>query len=162
MTVEEQSEVEVAEESRYVIDRDWFEARGLSFEDVVLERICDQCRGRLGETVEERYTAFDKKSGRMSFDLRKVPYGQNPVKVIRECCGKKKGYITPDMPTLEAIFRIYLANGNQPMPLEHVRDQLAEWCPGGGCQWLMLPMVTLVRLVEHDGHYGLRRHDVAS
>src|SRR5581483_11113883 len=39
---------------------------------------------------------------------------------IRDCCGKKKGFITPDMPTLEAIFRIYLANGNQPMPLAHV------------------------------------------
>ena len=158
MTVE--APASVGQEVRYYIDRSWFDENNLAFDDLLVERVCEACRGRLGEMVEERYTAFDKKSGRMSFELRKVPYGHNPVKVIRDCCGKKKGYITPDMPTLEAIFRIYLANGNQPMPLEHVREQLAEWCPGGGCQWLMLPQDTLERLVEHDRYYGLRRHDL--
>jgi hypothetical protein len=61
------------------------------------------------------------------------------------------------MPTLEAIFRIFLANANQPMTLEQVREQLAEWCPGGGCQWLLLPHDMLERLVLNDRHYGLRQ-----
>ena len=61
------------------------------------------------------------------------------------------------MPTLEAIFRIFLANGNQPMTLEQVREQLAEWCPGGGCQWLLLPQEMVERLVQNDSHYGLRQ-----
>jgi hypothetical protein len=148
------------EGTKYFIDRSWFDSQQLSFDDIVVERMCDTCRGRLGEMVEERYTVFDKKTGRMSFDVRKVPYGSNPIKVIRDCCGKKKGFITPDMPTLEAIFRIYLANGNQPMPLAHVREQLAEWCPGGGCQWLMLPLETLERIVAHDHYYGLKAHEV--
>ena len=54
------------------------------------------------------------------------------------------------MPTLEAIFRIFLANGNTPMTLEQVREQLAEWCPGGGCQWLLLPQELVERLVQND------------
>jgi hypothetical protein len=160
--VTEEAPIAVEEAVRYHIDRSWFDEQGLSFDDLLIERMCDGCRGKLGETVEERFTAFDKKSGRMSFELRRVPYGHNPMKVIREDCAKKKGYISPDMPTLEAVFRIYLANGNQPMPLEHVREQLAEWCPGGGCQWLMLPTETLERIVEHDRYYGLRRHEVVS
>jgi hypothetical protein len=161
MTVELEGAAAV-EQARYFIDRGWFDQHNLAFDDMVLERVCDSCRGRLGEEVEERYTVFDRKSGRSSFEFRRVTYGSNPVRVIRECCGKKKGYITPDMPTLEAIFRIYLANGNQPMPLEHVREQLAEWCPGGGCQWVMLPSETLARLVESDRYYGLRRHSAGA
>jgi hypothetical protein len=160
MTVEPEEATQVAEATRYFIDRTWFEENNLSFDDLLRERMCEACLARSGEVIEERFTAFDKKSGRMSFEMRAMPYGHNPMKVVREDCSKKKGFITPDMPTLEAIFRIYLANGNQPMPLEHVREQLAEWCPGGGCQWLLLPSETLDRLVEHDRYYGLRRHTV--
>jgi hypothetical protein len=160
MTVEPDEATAVAESTRYFIDRTWFDENNLSFEDLLRERMCDACIARGGEVVEERFTAFDKKTGRMSFEMRSMPYGHNPMKVIREDCSKRKGFITPDMPTLEAIFRIYLANANQPMPLDHVREQLAEWCPGGGCQWLLLPTETLERLVEHDKYYGLRRHEV--
>jgi hypothetical protein len=145
----------------YYIDTTWFAENGFSFDEVVQSRMCDSCRGRLGEEVEERFTVLDKKSGRASFDFRKSAYGANPTRVIREECSKKKDYITPDMPTLEAIFRIYLANGNDPMPLVHVREQLREWCPGGSCQWLLLPMETLERLVQNDRYYGIRPHALA-
>ena len=70
---------------------------------------------------------------------------------------RAKNYVHRDMPTLEAIFRIFLANGNQAMTLEQVREQLAEWCPGGGCQWLLLPIETVERLVQNDTYYGLRQ-----
>jgi hypothetical protein len=43
------------------------------------------------------------------------------------------------------------------MTLEQVREQLAEWCPGGGCQWLLLPQEMVERLVQNDRHYGLRQ-----
>jgi hypothetical protein len=82
------------------------------------------------------------------------------MKVIRECCSRKKNFIQPDMPTLEAIFRTYLANGNQPMPLSHVRDQLQEWCPGGGCQWLLLTDEQMERVISQDSYYGLRPHQL--
>jgi hypothetical protein len=146
----------------YHVDESWFEENGFSFSDFAQARMCESCVTRLGEEIEERYTVFDKKSGRASFDFRKVKYGDSPARVIRDCCSKKKDYITPDMPTLEAIFRVYLANGNVPMPLAHVREQLAEWCPGGGCQWLLLPMEALERLVQNDRFYGIRPHLIAT
>jgi len=52
---------------------------------------------------------------------------------------------------------IFLANANTAMTLEQVREQLAEWCPGGGCQWLLLPQDMVERLVQNDRHYGLRQ-----
>jgi hypothetical protein len=140
----------------FVIDTTWFDENGYSFDDFVQSRMCDACQGRLDEEVEERYTVLDKKTGRASFEIRRARYGSSPIRVIRDCCSKKRHYITPDMPTLEAVFRVYLANGNQPLNLGQVREQLAEWCPGGGCQWLLLPLEQLERLVQHDRYYGIR------
>ncbi len=141
----------------YRIDTTWFGENNLSFDDIVRARVCDSCRGRFGQEVEERVPVFDKDTGRPRFEVRHTVYGEDPMKVIRDHCGKAKNYITRDMPTLEAIFRVFLANGNQSMPLEHVREQLAEWCPGGGCQWLLLPIETVDRLVKNDTYYGLRQ-----
>ncbi|MBV9324855.1 MAG: hypothetical protein JO352_13825 [Chloroflexi bacterium] len=141
----------------YHVDPSWFEENNLSFEDVVRARMCDTCRSRIGQDVEERVPVFDKATGRMRFEVQQSTYGSDPLKCIREHCGRAKSYIHRDMPTLEAIFRIFLANGNTPMTLDQVREQLAEWCPGGGCQWLLLPSEMVERLVQHDTHYGLRQ-----
>lgn len=141
----------------YHVDPSWFEENNLSFEDVVRARMCDTCRAKIGQEVEERAPVFDKGSGRMRFEVKQTTYGSDPLKVIREHCGRAKNYVHRDMPTLEAIFRIFLANSNQAMTLEETREQLAEWCPGGGCQWLLLPHELLERLVQNDRHYGLRQ-----
>ena len=146
----------------YHADPSWFAENSLSFEDVVRARMCDTCRARIGQEVEERVPVFDKATGRMRFEVRQSTYGSDPLKCIREHCGRAKNYIHRDMPTLEAIFRIFLANANTPMTLDQVREQLAEWCPGGGCQWLLLPSDMVERLVQHDTHYGLRQTEPAA
>jgi hypothetical protein len=153
-------EEEADESPRFHIDTTWFDENALSFQDIVQARMCDSCRERLGEEIEDRQPVFDRTTGRMSFEVRQATYGSNPMKAIRECCSRKKNFIQPDMATLEAIFRVYLANGNQPMPLSHVRDQLQEWCPGGGCQWLLLTDEQMERVISNDIYYGLRQHQV--
>lgn len=155
----ESTDVQDGQESpSYFVDTTWFDENNLSFQDMVQDRMCESCREKLGTESEERVTTIDPKTRRVSFEFTKVPYGANPVSVIREDCAKRRDFITPEMPTLEAIFRIYLANGNQPMPLTHVREQLAEWCPGGGCQWLLVPLDQLERVILADTYYGLRPH----
>lgn len=155
----EPREVQDGQESpKYSIDTTWFDENHLSFQDMVQDRMCESCVAKLGTETEERVTTVDPKTRRVKFAFSKVPFGQHPIKVIHECCSKTRDFITPEMPTLEAIFRVYLANGNQPMPLEHVREQLAEWCPGGGCQWLLIPLDQLERVIQADAYYGIRQH----
>jgi len=100
----------------YHADPSWFDENNLSFDDVVRARMCDTCRAKVGQEVEERAPVFDKATGRMRFEVRQTTYGSDPLKCIREHCGRAKNYIHRDMPTLEAIFRIFLANANKPMP----------------------------------------------
>jgi len=155
----ESADVQDGQESpKYFIDTTWFDENGLSFQDLGQDRMCDACRAQIGSEIEDRVTTIDPKSKRVSFEFTKVPFGHDPLKTIHECCAKKRDFITPEMPTLEAVFRIFLANGNQPMPLEHVREQLAEWCPGGGCQWLLVPIDQLERVIMADFYYGLRQY----
>jgi hypothetical protein len=155
----ESADVQDGQESpKYFIDTTWFDENGLSFQDMGQDRMCETCRAQIGTETEDRVTSIDPKTKRVSFEFTKVPFGSNPLKTIHEDCAKKRDFITPEMPTLEAVFRIFLANGNQPMPLEHVREQLAEWCPGGGCQWLLVPIDQLERVIMADSYYGLRQY----
>lgn len=153
-------EIEPQSEERYMINVDWYDQNNISFTDVVHARMCAQCQARLGEETEERYPVADRRTRRVTYEVRRVKYGSRPLPIIRDCCSRRSGYITPDMPVLEAVFRILLANANQPMPLEHIRDQLREWCPTGRCQWLLIPLDTLRRVVERDQHYGLQRYEL--
>jgi len=151
-------EVEERPATPYFVDQAWFDTHGLSYQAIVRSRMCETCQARAaaGEEEEERYTDYDEKTRKAFPRVRRVPFASNPIKRIREDCSAKKGYIGPDMPTLEAVFRIYLSNGNQPMPLAHVREQLVDWCPDGQCRWLILSDEQLERIVANDLYYGIR------
>jgi hypothetical protein len=144
-----------AEPKRFYIDTDSYDRAGRSFRTVAQKRLCASCQGKAGMETEERVPVIDPKTGRVVYETRTVPYGSNPMAVIRSCCGKERGYITADMPVLEAIFRIFLLNGNQPAELDTVRDELAQWFP------LTLKshgysVDLLERLIANDDYYGLR------
>jgi len=153
-------EVEPEEEPLFYIDVDWYDQHELSFTDIVQTRMCAQCQARLGEETEERYPVADRRTGRVTYEIRTIQYGARPIPIIRDCCSRKSGFITPDMAALEVIFRILLANANQPMQLSHLREQLREWCPNGRCQWLLMPLEVLQQVVDHDQFYGLRRYEL--
>ncbi|HEY7063990.1 MAG TPA: hypothetical protein VII06_21100 [Chloroflexota bacterium] len=164
MVLEEHTETELepVEErpsTPFFVDEKWYDEHGLSYQDVVQARMCEACQSRAaaGEVTEEDYTDYDPKTRRAFRRKRQVPFASNPVRRIHDDCSKKKGFITPDMPTLEAVFRIYLANGNQPMPLNHVREQLVDWCPDGQCRWLLLSDAQLEQMVANDQFYGFKQ-----
>ena len=88
------------------------------------------------------------------YETRDVRYGEQPMQVIRTCCSKQRNYITPETPVLETVFRVFLANGNQPATIERVREQLGDWIslrdrPHGYSAEL------IERLLLSDHRYGL-------
>src|SRR3981081_3516459 len=54
----------------YHADPSWFEENNLSFDDVVRARMCDTCRAKVGQEVEERAPVVDKATGRLRSDAR--------------------------------------------------------------------------------------------
>jgi hypothetical protein len=155
MEPEELERTEPEEEpKKYYIDMGWFEQNQRSFRVVAEKRFCPGCKSKLGTETEERLPTIDSKTGRVVYETRKVAFGSNPLSVIRSCCARERNYITSDMPVLEALFRVFLLNGNQPVELEVIREELSQWFPltsrphGYSTQLLR-------RLIEGDNNYGL-------
>lgn len=151
---------EVAEEIRYFVDPQWYEERAMVFSVVAQGRLCYSCAGKLGSFVEERYPVIDPKTKRVTFEFRRVPYAANPLPIIRDCCSRARDYITPETPLLEAIFRVFLANGNQPMTVAAVREHLLTYLPEMAALRSDYPVEMLERLIRADRAYGLREHRV--
>jgi len=119
---------------RWFIDLDWLEQNNRSF--LVLARgcLCPKCRERLGEG-----------KGKIS--------AADLISNIRDCCSQTPGFITDRLPVLESIFRLFLANGNQPLDLEEMVKQLSEW--RGDSR--RTPAEVLSRLLKNERYYGLRQ-----
>jgi len=76
------------------------------------------------------------------------------LSTIKDCCSKTLGFITHQLPILESIFRLFLANNNQPLDLEELGERLSQW--RGGDTYRTSAEV-LSRLLESDQYYGLRQ-----
>ena len=120
---------------RWFIDLDWYQPNNRSFSFLAGECLCPKCYQKL-QVEEGEISAADL------------------LTAIKDCCSKEPGFITGELPILESIFRLFLANGNQPLDLEELGKQLSEW-RGGDTYRTSVEM--LPRLLESDQYYGLRR-----
>jgi hypothetical protein len=141
--------------TKYYIDETWYRRNRRSLLALAQQRFCPACRERVGEVTQERVPTADPNTGRVVFELQSVRYGEKPFQVIANCCSRAGDYITPETPVMEAIFRIFLANGNQPADVDTLREKLEEYIalyckPHGYAPEL------LERLIAADDYYGIR------
>ncbi len=73
---------------------------------------------------------------------------------IRDCCSQAPEFITPRLPILESVFRLFLANNNQPLDLEELGKRLSQWRGGDASR---TSAEVLSRLLGSDQYYGLRQ-----
>lgn len=150
------------EEAHFFIDPQWYEQHGISFGAVAQGRLCSSCTAKLGTETEERYPVIDPKTKRVVFENRRVAYAANPLPIIRECCSRSRDYINHETPLLEAIFRVFLANGNQPMTLATLRDHLLTYLPEIAALRSDFPAQLLEKVIRGDRTYGLSEHKLAA
>lgn len=122
-------------EPRWFIDLDWYQSNHRSFSTLAGRCLCANCRERL------------------QVERGEIPAGEI-LTAIRDCCSQEPGFITGELPVLESIFRLFLANGNQPLELEELGQQLSEWRTG---TFYRTSVEVLSRLLKSDQHYGLRQ-----
>ncbi len=120
---------------RWFIDLEWLEQHGRSFSVQAEGCLCPACREQL-EGGKEPMSAVDL------------------LAHIRDCCSQTPGFITGKSPISESVFRLFLANGNQPLALAELASQLVE---RRGDALQRTPVEFLSRLLESDHYYGLRQ-----
>jgi hypothetical protein len=119
---------------RWFIDLDWLEQNNRSFLALAQGSLCSKCRERV-EAGKKQFSTADLISN------------------IKDCCSKTPGFIIEGLPILESIFRLFLANGNQPLDLEELARQLAE--RRGGTYHTSTEVIS--RLLWNERYYGLRQ-----
>ena len=123
---------EGAGDRRYFIDLDWYHEHERSFAVLISGRLCP---------------ASQKK---------KIAKSENALlKTISQCCSKWEGFITPDMPILEIVFRNLLASGNQPLSLDEIRGNLQQVLTDTTGLRDLSPE-RLNRILASDKYYGIK------
>ena len=134
---EELKETEEEQPPKYIIDTEWYERRRRSFPTLLRSRI----RLLGGVELEERLAK--KKEGAI-------------LKALQKYKLEDLDFIPPDLPLMEAVFRVYLKEGNKPMTSDEIRDQLMKWWRQTGPYKDVEPHI-LTRMLDNDQQYGFRR-----
>jgi len=119
---------------KWAINLEWLAANSRSLSAMATGALCPKCRKKL--KVEQ----IEAKTG-------------DVLKAVKNCCAKSPDYITPGMPLQESMFRVFLANGNQPLTLDELSNRLHDW---RGIDAYHTSVTVLSRLLRNDQHYGLR------
>ena len=127
-------EVTTLSEAQWTIDLNWLKTNKRDFSILARDALCPKCRKKLNADTSEVKPA----------DL---------LKAVHNCCSKSNDFITPGLPFQESIFRVFLANGNKPMTLEEMGEQLTKW---RGADMQRTSVVFLSRLMQNDDYYGIK------
>ncbi|MFB0559101.1 MAG: hypothetical protein ACETVS_00995 [Dehalococcoidales bacterium] len=117
---------------RWFINLDWFQQNNRSFSALAQSCLCPKCQEKLKGEIP-------------ATDL---------LTNIKDCCSKTPGFITTRMPILGCVFRLFLANGNQPLDVEELGSQLSDWRDRDTYR---TSAEILPRLLKSDRYYGLRQ-----
>ena len=105
------------------IDMTWWEENNRDIRVYIRELLCDECRAECLDYQDQQYVdAIDDQTG----EVHRV---DGLWHCLRTCCGSKPGYIAPDAPIVDAAFRTFLANGNEPLSPRELHASLGHPSP---------------------------------
>ncbi len=97
------------------IDYDWWERKGLDIGVELRSHLCQEHREAFGQDLaaEEEIDWIDQRTG----EVRRVNGLQH---VLSTHCSKQPDYIRDSLPLIDAVFRVFLAQGNRPLTPEEL------------------------------------------
>jgi hypothetical protein len=104
--------------TKFHIDFSWWDKKNRDIRVFMLEHLCDGCRDDVGSLSEVKLIDM------IDPETAEVTRVDAIWEAIRACCGEKPGYISPDTPLLDSIFRLFLANGNRPLSVVELYEHL--------------------------------------
>ena len=136
-TMEQQTEEEQSEEPQpevwYAIDPEWYAQRGVDLAHTVRRRRCADCAesGFPPKGTAKRRSRKDATNADLFWDVE--------MQSIGACCSAKAGYLTTETSILEAVFRLLLRNGNQPLSVQEFYEGFGIIYGGFNLKRLALP-----------------------
>jgi hypothetical protein len=130
----EKEEASAGSKTGWFISLDWFQRNNRSLAALIQVRLCPECAKKLGAKGN-------------------AASPETLISAVRNCCSRDASFINNQLPIMESAFRLFLANGNQPLELEELGRQLNQ--RRGGDPYRTAPEI-LLRLLKNDRYYGLQ------
>ena len=105
-------------ETSFQVDWEWFELRNIDVNSVVRNQLSYKWRQRFENGLQIKEVDY------INPDTGEVSRMTNMHEVILSECQWEPDYITRDMPLLQSILRLFLANHNQPMTVAEIARRL--------------------------------------
>jgi len=91
------------------IDYDWWERKGLQINVELRNHLCPEHQAAFSDHFDtEKLDWVDEKTG----EVTQVNGLQH---ILRVHCSKQPGYIDESLSLINAVFRVFLTNGNEPL-----------------------------------------------
>jgi hypothetical protein len=106
--------------TKFHIDFDWWERQSREFRVYLTSHLC-----------REHQAAFADYSGGDVVDVvdpetAEVRKEDGIQHTLRTHCAREDDFITPHTSLVDAVFRVFIANGNQPLSPEELADRIAR------------------------------------
>ncbi|MBN1660603.1 MAG: hypothetical protein JXA93_19555 [Anaerolineae bacterium] len=106
--------------TKFQIDSQWWEQEDRNFRVHLLSHLCSECQERYKNYHEaESVDWIDENSG-------EVAQVDGLWHSLRVCCSLKPEYIDDSTPLTTAVFRVFLANGNEPLSPSELSQRLSR------------------------------------
>ena len=105
-------------DTKFHIDREWWEEKGRNFRVHLLSHLCADCQARYKNYQEAEVIDW------VDADTGEVSQVDGLWHSLRVCCSQKPEYVDDLTPLTTAIFRTFLANGNTPMSPRELGEAL--------------------------------------
>jgi hypothetical protein len=105
-------------DTKFHIDFDWWEEKERNFRLHLLSHLCSDCQSRYGDHREAELIDW------VDADTAEVTKVDGLWHSLRICCSQRPDYIDELTPLTTAVFRTFLANGNEPLSPVELQDRL--------------------------------------
>jgi len=105
-------------DTKFHIDLQWWEQQNRDIRIFLAQALCDECKQAYAEMKDlGEVDAVDMETGEVVRE--DALWG-----TLRSCCSTKPGYINPNTPIIDSIFRTFAANGNKPLSPRELYERL--------------------------------------
>ena len=105
-------------DTKFHIDFDWWEEKERNFRLHLLSHLCSDCQSRYKDHREAELIDW------VDADTAEVTRVDGLWHSLRVCCSQRPDYVDELTPLTTAVFRTFLANGNEPLSPVELQDRL--------------------------------------
>lgn len=105
-------------QTKFHIDFDWWDRESSAFRVYLMSHLCAEHRAAfVPEAPVELLDWVDTESG----EVRRIDSLQY---ILGAHCAQQPEFLTPHIPLVDAVFRVFIANGNQPLTPDELADKI--------------------------------------